>query len=284
MVWTGCSKPSRLLDSNPQGVTKRYQYDEDEAKEADHAQKVVKELYHRYEKQQQRWHDYWMLGGFLVFVAWFLATLYLQRSADVAYQVHSTMQDVLDPGVKSMQSRDEIYAWLSNTLQAVWVDPLCGDGICEAPWEFASYSNFGCRADCGQLQNVQNLTVIQIDLKWDFSHPLGSVPASSLMQQTLWNLAPFETSYSTSPYYPTDNSFTQLSGTSSSSIDDAPNGIWTLDVKRDIFNKVAGAVRATNLVYNASYWYKNYIAAASVLAEMELEHSLLTVSVWGHEV
>ena len=84
--------------------------------ESEHAQKIVKELYHRYEKQQQRWRDYRTLFGFLTFVAWFLATLYLQRSADVAYQVHSTMADVLDPGTTSMQSTDEIYAWLSNTL------------------------------------------------------------------------------------------------------------------------------------------------------------------------
>ena len=62
--------------------------------------------------------------------------------------------------------------------QAVWVDPVCGDGICEAPWEFASYSTFGCRADCGRLQDIQNLTKLQIDLYWDFSHPVGSIPAS----------------------------------------------------------------------------------------------------------
>ena len=42
-------------------------------------------------------------------------------------------------------------------------------------------------------------------------------------------------------------------------------------------SKVAGSVRATSLVTNASYWYKNYIAAASVLAEMDLEQRLLQV-------
>ena len=62
--------------------------------------------------------------------------------------------------------------------QTVWVDPICGDGICEAPFEFASYSHFGCRADCGKLQNIQNLTTIQIDLYFDFTHPVGSIPAS----------------------------------------------------------------------------------------------------------
>ena len=55
---------------------------------------------------------------------------------------------------------------------------MCGDGVCESPWEFASYSSFGCRADCGKLQDVQNLTSIQVDLAWNFGHPLGSTPAA----------------------------------------------------------------------------------------------------------
>ena len=62
--------------------------------------------------------------------------------------------------------------------QEVWQDPVCGDGLCEAPFEFASYSRFGCRADCGKLSDVQNLTKVQVDIYWDFSHPVGSIPAS----------------------------------------------------------------------------------------------------------
>jgi hypothetical protein len=63
-------------------------------------------------------------------------------------------------------------------LQTVWKDPACGDGICESPFEFASYGRFGCRADCGLLSQVQQLTTIQVDIYFDFSHPLGSIAAS----------------------------------------------------------------------------------------------------------
>lgn len=38
---------------------------------------------------------------------------------------------------------------------------------------------FGCRADCGRLQDIQNLTAIRIDLDYDFSHPSGSIPATA---------------------------------------------------------------------------------------------------------
>lgn len=50
-------------------------------------------------------------------------------------------------------------------------------------------------------------------------------------------------------------------------------------MKNDIFNKVAGSVRSTQLVMNASYYVKQYVAVASVLAEMDLEERLLTVGV-----
>ena len=41
----------------------------------------------RYRKQTKRWQDYIRLFGFLAFVALFLAVLFLQRNAQVAYQV-----------------------------------------------------------------------------------------------------------------------------------------------------------------------------------------------------
>lgn len=51
---------------------------------------------------------------------------------------------------------------LKHCLQAVWVDPICGDGTCEAPFEFAAFSRFGCKADCGRLSDIQNLTSAQV--------------------------------------------------------------------------------------------------------------------------
>ena len=47
--------------------------------------------------------------------------------------------------------------------------------MCETPFEYAS---FGCRADCGELAEVQNLTMLQIDLYYDFDHPTTSIASS----------------------------------------------------------------------------------------------------------
>lgn len=88
----------------------------DDGNETGHAQRIVRELYQRYEKQLQRWRDYRKLFCFLFFVAWYLATLYIQRSANVAFMVHSTLDDVLNPRVKVMQTQADVYTWLTNTL------------------------------------------------------------------------------------------------------------------------------------------------------------------------
>jgi hypothetical protein len=77
------------------------------------------------------------------------------------------------------------------------------------------------------------------------------------MQQASWNLCPQKTAYSGSCYYSAaDQTFSTLSGTSTTQIMDAPDGTWNLIVKRDIFNKVQGAVRDIIKLAAGSYYYK----------------------------
>ncbi len=99
-------------------------------------------------------------------------------SLDLPLQVHSTIENAILPGSDTYGSTDDVLNWLQTTLTNIWVDPVCGDGVCETPFEFAAYGRFGCRADCGQLAQIQNLTTLQIDLYYDFTHPSGSVSAT----------------------------------------------------------------------------------------------------------
>uniref|UniRef100_A0A7S0NBN4 Polycystin cation channel PKD1/PKD2 domain-containing protein n=1 Tax=Chlamydomonas leiostraca TaxID=1034604 RepID=A0A7S0NBN4_9CHLO len=244
-----------------------------------HAQRIVKELYLRYQKQLQRWRDYRNLFFFLAFVALFLAVLYTQRQANTAFKVHATLSDVLVPSDTVMGSTDDVYQWLKDLLNNVWVDPKCGDGLCESPFEFASYSRFGCRADCGKLQDVQKLTTVQIDVYFDFSHPIGSIPASDLMQQTSYNLCPVKTMYSGDCYYDSDIKFDRLSGSTTTIISDMPDGEWDLIMRRDIFMKTRGAVRDFAKLTAASYYYRVYLAALSAIAEQNTEMMLLNQAI-----
>ena len=102
----------------------------------------------------------------------------LSFNGNLPLQVHSTIENAILPSSDEYGSTDDVLSWLQTTLTNIWVDPVCGDGVCETPFEFAAYGRFGCRADCGQLAQIQNLTTLQIDLYYDFSHPSGSVSAT----------------------------------------------------------------------------------------------------------
>ena len=99
-------------------------------------------------------------------------------------------------------------------MQKTWVDPACGDGLCESPFEFASYGRFGCRADCGRLsESVENLTTLQIDLSYNFNHPAGSIASTELMGQAQWNLCPEKGApHGRDCYYEEDRSFDRIEG------------------------------------------------------------------------
>ena len=46
----------------------------------------------------------------------------------------------------TFSSNDEVLAYIGNQiLTPTWVDPVCGDGNCEYPWEFPAWGRFGCK-------------------------------------------------------------------------------------------------------------------------------------------
>lgn len=170
----------------------------------------------------------------------------------------------------------QLHALLQNT----WKDPACGDGLCESPFEFASYGRFGCRADCGRLaESVENLTTIQIDLTYDFSHPAGSIASTELMAQAQWNLCPENGApHGRDCYFEEDQSFDRIEGTTRETVDDVPDGLWTIKIKRDFFEKVSGAVRVRDLVEaQARKYSKIHVALQAAKANHDYEIDVLNV-------
>ena len=84
-----------------------------------------------------------------LFVAAYLIVLYLQASAYNSGEVVSTLRNALMPpgGMSTtFQSSDDVLAYIGQQVLApAWVDPVCGDGNCEYPWEFPAWGRFGCR-------------------------------------------------------------------------------------------------------------------------------------------
>lgn len=78
---------------------------------------ILRSIYHKWQRQVQRWADYRSLFSLMAFIAVFLGVLYAQRGATVGYQVHSTIASVVMPGSSSLQSTTDVYSWLQNLLQ-----------------------------------------------------------------------------------------------------------------------------------------------------------------------
>jgi hypothetical protein len=78
---------------------------------------ILRSIYHKWQRQVQRWADYRSLFSLMAFIAVFLGVLYAQRGATVGYQVHSTIALVVMPGSSSLQSTADVYSWLQNLLQ-----------------------------------------------------------------------------------------------------------------------------------------------------------------------
>ena len=181
-----------------------------------------------------------------------MSILFLQRSASEAYELTSTLKANLIPEETTMKGSAEVRSWIADVVTTTWQDARCGDGRCEAPFEYPEYGRFGCKADCNLLKSAAQITPIQIDVYFNFSHPKGSVSPIDLMNDAAWNLCPMEVDELIGPkkifhgsdcYYEEDQKFEEQVGHVVREIDDVPDGDWSIVVKKDIFLKVAGAVR-----------------------------------------
>ena len=181
-----------------------------------------------------------------------MSILFLQRSASEAYELTSTLKANLIPEETTMKGSAEVRSWIADVVTTTWQDARCGDGRCEAPFEYPEYGRFGCKADCNLLKSAAQITPIQIDVYFNFSHPKGSVSPIDLMNDAAWNLCPMEVDELIGPkkifhgsdcYYEEDQKFDEQVGHIVREIDDVPDGDWSIVVKKDIFLKVAGAVR-----------------------------------------
>ena len=169
-----------------------------------------------------------------------------------------------------MRGADESY------VQNLWRDPVCGDGICATPFEFASYGRFGCRADCGKLPEVQQLTTLQIDLYYDFRHPTKSIASAELMQQASWNLCPADGApHGMDCYFDEAQRFASIKGETHVVLDDVPDGKWEIRIKRDFFDKIRGAVRVVDRLKEQAAWNRKYGAYLAARSDQDFEIDIL---------
>jgi hypothetical protein len=108
-----------------------------------------------------RIRGYQKLMLYLIYMALYVPMLYVQRDASNSHKVHSTIQASLVPSTP-VNSIMGIYDYLEHQTSLYWRDPICGDGMCDSPFEFPSYGRFGCTADCGFLKEAVQLQPVQV--------------------------------------------------------------------------------------------------------------------------
>lgn len=58
----------------------------------------------------------------------------------------------------------DVYGAISDLVEKVWVDSICGDGVCEYnSVEYPAFgTRFGCSTDCGLYSDGKNLTQVEV--------------------------------------------------------------------------------------------------------------------------
>jgi|AntAceMinimDraft_5_1070358.scaffolds.fasta_scaffold18235_1 hypothetical protein len=92
--------------------------------------------------------------SYFIYICFNCALLMLQSDVPRSFQVFRTLQNALKFGEGSNSgvpaSLDDVPTWLNaSVLSKTFSDPVCGDGKCTAPYEYAAFAEAGCLADCG---------------------------------------------------------------------------------------------------------------------------------------
>ncbi|EFN56533.1 hypothetical protein CHLNCDRAFT_144169 [Chlorella variabilis] len=140
-------------------------------------------------------------------------------------------------------SSGEVLDYIEGRLVAPhWRDPVCGDGACEAPIEFAAFGRFGCKADCGVEPNTTRLLV---KVRSNFGgHPL--LAPRLLMAAARWNVCLMDAARRQRGdpdlcWFERDQVFTEAAATRLETMD-VIDGSWYVAVQGDYAGRVQGAV------------------------------------------
>ncbi|KAK3259721.1 hypothetical protein CYMTET_31294 [Cymbomonas tetramitiformis] len=128
---------------------------------------------------------YNILGRLLLFIAFFTIFLFsLDGDTSRSSQVYSTITQVVSPS-QAYNSEVEIYGWLDSLVTHVYTDPVCGNDVCEEPYERKAFGRFGCQTDCGQEPALYDVAV---KFNAPSVTPVEGVSVASLVASMKWNL------------------------------------------------------------------------------------------------
>jgi len=209
-------------------------------------EELAKAVQHKVAAAVEMSRKYRHVGWYSAFVAAYMVVLWCQARSYKSGEVVQTLKQAFMPGgatTMTFQTENDVIDYLGNNiLLPIWTDPVCGDGQCDYPWEFPSWGNFGCKADCGENPNV---TSIVVNVRADFTnHP--TITPRVLMTNAVWNLclqdlARRQRGEADLCWYDSDQTFSeyQINAINSMSVID---GTWYVVVKGDYAGRVYGSI------------------------------------------
>lgn len=192
---------------------------------------------------QQRNSHYLRLLLALIFVSFYFLVVYWQADVESKFAVASSVsQSFL---VTLPLKIEEIGVFLRLAINSVWTDVNCGNGFCDAPYEFPQFGELGCQEDCGKETNLVNLLVV---LEGDFStSALGEMASEGLRASASWNLC-FEDAkraeYGLEDlcYFPEAQAFESTAVVISKEFSVPPTLNWYVHIVKDYYRTLEGRV------------------------------------------
>ncbi|KAK3250159.1 hypothetical protein CYMTET_40455 [Cymbomonas tetramitiformis] len=187
---------------------------------------------------------YKKLAWELLFFSFYLFVLVkLKPPAAVDTQVYSSVRNYM-PTAGFYGVTKTVESWLLNFVASVWTSPVCGNQLCEVPYEVASFGRFGCKVDCGEEYNLYQIVVrLQADFR---TSPSAAVSPPELLESVTWNLC-YRDSVEESVglgdqcWYETDQTFESSYATVLEEFQ-VPDKDWFIRLENDYYHLVDGHV------------------------------------------
>uniref|UniRef100_A0A7S0STQ1 LamG-like jellyroll fold domain-containing protein n=1 Tax=Mantoniella antarctica TaxID=81844 RepID=A0A7S0STQ1_9CHLO len=198
--------------------------------------------------KKRRGNAYLNLASYAVFCIFYMVVVYLQSDVFNGFTVTSSVRRAfvpMDEGglpLRRMSEPTEILDWLVHAAIPVWVNEVCGDGVCNEPFEYPAYGRFGCRSDCGtNTRLVTMLLQIRADFRDDLYSPLALMTAAS------WNMcrrdeAAKKAGFPDVCWWEEDRKFTSLKENHLETVNVPPDTLWFISIKGDYMGRVDGSV------------------------------------------
>lgn len=148
---------------------------------------VVENIHEELLRTKENRANYCNLAAFLGYALLCVAILGMQRTPTQAFMIEKAIEESLfdeststveySSGdiVSSVKSIESVYSWFEEAiLNTIFVDPTCGDGICDTPNEYKQWRHYGCNDDCGTYStSLQTTVVVNITASFDSEDELA---------------------------------------------------------------------------------------------------------------